>query len=160
MIILRAVDMASEEFIAVFIHELAHNVDYAYLPPSEEKTKSAFLDGQMPLYETDPSLDFYRISWFAHNFRKPEAATADFVSGYAMSDPFEDFAETYAYYVLHNEDFKILTQTSDALLAKYNFMKNQVFSGQEFESQNTNVALDQRPWDVTVLPYDLNEFMG
>lgn len=160
MIILRAVGMESEEFVSVLIHELAHNVDYAHLTHAQKNRKSPFKDGNFVLYETDPSLDFYRISWLKTDKMKSKATNMDFISGYAMSDPFEDFAETYAYYVLHNADFKAMIKTSEALEAKYNFMKNMVFEGQEFDTADGIVGLIQRPWDTTVLPYDLEAFMG
>jgi len=45
------------------------------------------------------------------------------VSAYARMNPWEDFAETYAYYALHP---RILEQT---LPEKYAFMRERVFSG-------------------------------
>lgn len=159
MIIIRAVDMTSEEFVAVLIHELGHNVDYGFLKPQEEVSKTSFADGDMPLYETDPSVDFYRLSWTSNTTKKEGITDADFVSGYAASDPFEDFSETYAYYILHNKEFQALTASSEVLLAKYNFMKDMVFKGQVFETGTTQTDLTTRPWDITVLPYDLSTFL-
>lgn len=159
LIIIRAVDMSAEEFVGVFVHELGHNVDYAYLVPSHEKQASPFTDAGTPLYESDPSLDFYRISWTSNQYSQEGAVAADFVSGYAMTDPFEDFAETYVYYVLHNREFKALTENSEALKAKYNFMKDRVFSGEVFETGDLNLHQTSQPWDITVLPYDLNQFL-
>lgn len=160
MIILRAVNMDAEEMIGVLIHEIGHNVDYAALAPVKEEKKSAFKDGDLTLYETDPSLDFYRVSWASTDTRKKTAINTDFVSGYAMTDPFEDFAETYAYYVLHNKDFKVLAATSDALHAKYEFMKYRVFNEVEFDTGDGLVKAENRPWDVTVLSYDINQFLN
>lgn len=160
LIILRAVDMGTEEMLAVLIHELGHNVDSGYLTPKEEKVKSAFEDWGVPLYETDSSLDFYSISWTSDEKRKQTAINTDFVSGYAMSDCFEDFAESYAYYVLHNKDFKRLAASSEALYAKYHFMKYEVFGGAEFDTADGIVKEKQRPWDVTVLHYDFSEFLS
>ncbi|MFH0837998.1 MAG: putative zinc-binding metallopeptidase [Patescibacteria group bacterium] len=160
MIILRGVNMSTEETIAVLVHELGHNVDYAYLAPSENISQSPFRDGNAPIYESDPSLDFYRISWEDVNNRKKTADNLDFVSGYAMSDPFEDFAETYAYYVLHNKDFKKLASSSDALYAKYRFMKYEVFDGTEFDTGDGDVEENARPWDVTVLSYEVSDFLS
>ena len=42
MIVLRAVNMSTEEMVGVLVHELGHNVDYAYLTPEKEVRKSAF----------------------------------------------------------------------------------------------------------------------
>lgn len=160
MVILRAVNMGTDEMLSVLVHELAHNVDFGYLEPTRNTRESSFKDGQLPLYESDPSLDFYRISWLKNDQRRKAANNMDFVSGYAMSDPFEDFAETYTYYVLHNKDFKALAASSDALLAKYRFMKYRVFGGNEFDTGDGEVRLFTRPWDVTILGYDLSYFMS
>jgi len=162
LIILRGVDMDKPEEAAVLIHEIGHNVDLGYLNGPDQSSASEFKDGRTLVYEGDPSLDFYRISWANEKARAKTAVNFDFVSGYAMTDPFEDFAETYAYYVLHNRDFQSKAQTSESLAKKYDYMKNEIFGGRVF---NTGVdedgqMLNQRNWDVTVLPYDLNSFLN
>jgi len=160
MIILRAVNMSTQELMGVLIHEMAHNVDYGFLDNSESRVASNFKDGSLTLYESDPSLDFYRISWRDNETRVKTAGNTDFVSGYAMSDPFEDFAETYAFYVLHNKDFKVLASSSDVLLQKYQFMKHQVFDGEEFDTGDGEIDTLKRPWDITVLSYDVFQFLS
>jgi len=160
LIILRGVGMGYEELIGVLVHETAHNVDYAYLSPKKEEKASNFKDGSYQLYITDPSIDFYRISWEDEFTLKNTANNLDFVSGYAMSDPFEDFAETYTYYVLHNADFKALASSSPKLYAKYRFMKYRVFKGEEFNTGDGIVNLNNRPWDTTILSYTLSDFLG
>ena len=162
LIIIRGVDMDKPEEAAVLIHEIGHNVDLGYLNSPDNSTPSEFKDGRSVVYQGDPSLDFYRISWANEKARSKTAVNFDFVSGYAMTDPFEDFAETYAYYVLHNQDFVSKAQTSEALAKKYDYMKNEVFNGRVFDTGVTEsgFALDQRPWDVTVLSYDLNGFLN
>ncbi|MBU0727950.1 hypothetical protein KKA95_04665 [Patescibacteria group bacterium] len=159
-IILRGVNMSVEEFISVLVHETGHNVDYAYLTESNKKQASEFKDGSATLYITDPSVDFFRISWEDESTFKKTANNLDFVSGYAMSDPFEDFAETYVYYVLHNKDFKALTASSPNLYAKYRFMKYRVFDGVEFDTGDGIVNEINRPWDITVLDYELTDFLS
>jgi len=161
MIILRAVNMDAEEFFGVMIHEIGHNVDLGALSETDKVAESEFKDGEKAIYESDPSLGFYRISWANDQTRKKEMSNLDFVSGYAMTDPFEDFAESYVYYVLHNKDFKSKTQTSEAILKKYQFMKNEVFNGVEFDTGDyLTDSLNDRPWDITVLPYNLGHFLG
>ena len=161
IIIIRAVDIDPTEFFAVMIHEIGHNVDLGYLGETSQKKTSGFIDGKKPVYETDPSLDFYRISWENDKTRKKTAGNQDFVSGYAMTDPFEDFAESYVYYILHNKDFKSKTQNSDNLLAKYEYMKNTVFDGEEFETgEYLTENLNRQPWDITVLSYSLSAFLA
>jgi hypothetical protein len=160
LIILRGVRMDEKEFIGVLVHETAHNVDYGFLVHKKEEKISNFKDGSYPLYITDLSVDFYRISWEDENTLKNTASNLDFVSGYAMSDPFEDFAETYTYYVLHNEDFKALVSSSPNLYAKYRFMKYRVFDGVEFNTGDGEVRIHNRPWDTTLLNYELEEFLA
>lgn len=157
LIILRAVNISREEFFAVLIHEIGHSVDLGVVRENHRDFISPFKDGNHQIYETDSSLEFYRISWENEHERKKTAVNADFVSGYAMSDPFEDFAETYAYYLLHNQTFKSKAQTSEALLEKYYYMKNRVFDGKEFSTgELIKESLNNRPWDITKLPYSVN----
>jgi len=160
LIILRGIGMDTQEFIGVLVHETGHNVDYGYLTHKKTETESGFMDGSYPVYITDPSVDFYRISWDDETTLKKTANNLDFVSGYPMTDPFEDFAETYTYYVLHNEDFKALTASSPKLYAKYRFMKYRVFDGTEFNTGDGEVRQNNRPWDITLLGYDLEEFLS
>lgn len=161
IIILRAVDINPSEFIAVLVHEIGHTVDLGYLIESDTAVKSEFSDNGKPVYANDLSLNFYRISWDNEKSIKKDAGNLDFVSGYALTDPFEDFAETYVYYVLHNKDFKSKTETNEKLSQKYDFMKNTVFNGKEFNTggdlpNNTNT----RPWDITLMSYDLQGFLN
>ncbi|MFH0879394.1 MAG: hypothetical protein V2A34_06745, partial [Lentisphaerota bacterium] len=161
MVILRA-NLPQNEITAVLIHEIGHNVDLGLLEaPTQNGVASTFHDGDIPVLEGDSSLAFYRINWDSNSALKRTASNLDFVSGYAMSDPFEDFAETYVFYVLHNADFRALTAGSDALAKKYAFMRDAVFSGKEFATGNANAIqnLNRRSWDVTVLPYDLEQFL-
>ena len=161
IIILRGINMGNEERDSVLIHEIGHIVDLGYMTEKNQDNASEFSDGKNPVYESDLSLEFYRLSWENEKIRKKTVGNTDFVSGYAMSDPFEDFAESYAYYVLHNKDFKAKTQTSDILLKKYEFLKNKVFKGIEFATGIYKPEdLNRRPWDVTVLNYDLNSFLN
>ena len=160
LVILRGIGMDDKEFISVLVHETGHNVDYGYLTHENTEERSAFRDGGHSIYITDPSVDFYQISWEDEKTLKKTANNLDFVSGYAMTDPFEDFAETYTYYVLHNEDFKTLTASSPKLYAKYQFMKERVFNDAEFNTGDSQVIMYNRPWDTTVLSYDLEEFLS
>lgn len=161
IIILRGVNMDAGEMAAVLVHEIGHNVDLGYLTEKDQAEASGFSDGKSLVYEGDPSLQFYRLSWENEKTRKKTATNFDFVSGYAMSDPFEDFAESYVYYVLHNADFKAKTQTSDVMLAKYRFMKDVVFKGREYATGIFKVEdLNRRPWDITVLSYNLASFLN
>jgi hypothetical protein len=160
LIILRSVGMGANELIGVLVHEIGHNVDYGYLTDKNTDKRSGFMDGNSPVYITDPSVDFYRICWDNESKLKKTANNFDFVSGYAMADPFEDFAETYTYYVLHGNDFRALTSANPNIYAKYRFMKYRVFNGVEFDTDDGRVKPDNRPWDTTLLSYDLDKFLA
>jgi len=161
LIILRGINMGNQELSSVLIHEIGHSVDLGVLSEEDQSKASEFKDGKSQVYEGDLSLEFYRLCWGNEMTRKKTVGNFDFVSGYAMSDPFEDFAETYVYYVLHNQDFKSKTQTSDILFQKYEFMKNKIFNGKEFATGEYKPEdLNRRPWDVTVLSYDLDTFLN
>jgi hypothetical protein len=151
IIILRAVNMDKQEFAGVLIHEIGHTADLGALQSTTQKEISTFKDGTNPVYADDPSVQFYQITWNSEAEMKRGMTNMDFVSGYAMTDPFEDFAESYVYYVLHNKDFLALGATNESLMQKYLFMKDVVFSGEVFETGDDQVAANRRPWDITIL---------
>ena len=68
------------EILSVFIHELGHYFDIVYL-----EKKVLF----------DVSDMFYQLSWIDINIMKAGLNTKDFVSGYAMTNKYEDFAESF-----------------------------------------------------------------
>ena len=48
---------------------------------------------------------FSSISWQASDLKKTNAKLEDFVSGYALTNDYEDFAESLTMFVLFNEEF-------------------------------------------------------
>lgn len=140
-----------EEFTAVLIHELGHIIDLGGLRGTPQSGRSEFQDGAIPIFEDDPSLDFYRISWQSSFEKKDAARLADFVSGYAEHDVFEDFSETLLFYRLHGTTFRALAVQNPILQQKYDFFKNSVFAGEEFDGGTENVQDWEQPWDVTKL---------
>lgn len=146
---------SSQELIAVFIHEMGHITDLGSLK-GKNGYKTAFYDGKTPILNDDLSLIFYKISWKNSSTQKKSAKNSDFVSGYAQSDVFEDFAETYLFYKLHGDKFRGILNKSTALKKKYEFMKKHVFNGQEFQSlkySNINFPY-QNIFDATLLNFD------
>jgi len=126
-IILRCQDVTDEELVSVLVHELGHIADTGVLTGNAESEKSEFMDGENHVYENDPSLPFYRISFQNEANLKSSSTPDDFVSGYAMTDPYEDFAETYNYYILHGDHFRDMISKNSKLKAKYIFMRDRVF---------------------------------
>ncbi len=119
----------------VLVHELGHMVDIYFLTSS----------GLSP----DPSKSFYTISWSEPSVIKANMSSTAFVSGYAATNQYEDFAESFAMYVFHNSAFKARASKQPYLQKKYDFLHEKVF-GEYF--QNTAYEVSPVPakiWDVT-----------
>jgi hypothetical protein len=158
-IILRCQNVTDEELVSVLVHEMGHITDTGVLVGSDSSVASSYMDGSNIVKSDDPSVEFYNISFTNESTKKQDAADWDFVSGYAMTDPFEDFAESYNYYILHGTEFRKLAKYNDSLRQKYDFLKNMVFKGHEFENGSDGKAdIFTRKYDVTVLPYDMEKF--
>jgi hypothetical protein len=158
-VILRCQNVADEELVGVLVHEMGHIMDTGVMKGSYFAGKSEFMDGENPVYRNDKSLGFYRLSFEDENTLRPGIDKYSFVSGYAGSDPWEDFAESFAYYVLHGDEFRKLAENNEILQKKYDYLKNTVFNGKEYYNgyeEKANALV--RYYDVTVLPYDINKF--
>jgi len=142
-----------DEFRALLIHECGHVTDIGGLRGTPESGLSGFFDGNTPIYQNDASVAFYHISWIRGGVYQPNSKDSDFVSGYSESDPFEDFAETYAFYALHKEEFKKLTISNRVLNAKYNFMERYIFTNTPSIASGTFTRDSRIPWDITKLPF-------
>jgi hypothetical protein len=120
------------------------------------------MDGKNPVYNDDLSLDFYRISFLNEKELRSESNDLDFVSGYALSDPFEDFAESYTFYILHGNEFRQLAAENYKLALKYRFLKEKVFNGKEYDKDDNSLIafFNQRNYDTTVLDFDLKKFLA
>jgi hypothetical protein len=77
----------------------------------------------------------------------------DFVSGYGMTNPFEDFAECHNMYQYHRDVFAYLASTSAILQRKYDYF-NDLYQA-KYLSANFNptdltaLDVDVRVWDTT-----------
>lgn len=137
------------EFRALFIHETGHNWDLGCLTGTEESGRSAFYDGTEPIYNDDPSVDFYKISWLSSEQKRTDARAEDFISGYGSTNVFEDFAETFAYFVLHNDEFKRLAIDNESLAKKYLWFRDIVFEGKIPQVATGHTPYKENLWDVT-----------
>jgi len=145
-LILSSKIVSESESIKVFVHELGHIIDIYYLPQHE--------DG------SDISDDFYTISWQDYNVKKQEAKLSNFVSGYALSNKYEDFAESFTFYVFHNDEFIRRAKNDSVLAKKYRFFQENIFEGTEFLS--TNFATDKIKsynWDATRIPVNVKKYL-
>ncbi len=141
------------EFVALLVHECGHVVDLGGVTGIGGVEQSTFFDGVLPMYTDDPSVAFYSISWLNATTKKKGMRSVDFVSGYASTDPFEDFAETFAFYALQNKEFARLAKSNPVLRSKYVFMRDVIFNDISPLSLGSFVRGKKVPWDVTKLPY-------
>jgi hypothetical protein len=135
------------EFIAVSIHELSHFFDLYY-----------FVFGK-----DDKSKIFYEISWEDTKIIKLLQKQTDFVSGYSMTNKYEDFAETMTYFILHNNDFKQKAQKSKILQQKYDFFEKYLFKNNyviESDYRLNNHKMKDYYRDITKIEYDFDKFLN
>lgn len=159
-IILRCSSITDKELVSVMVHEMGHIVDTGLKTGTSKSGKSEFMDGNLPVYKNDISLRFYRISWKNDITLKDNVQNTDFVTGYAKSDPFEDFAETYNFYLLHGAQFREMAKTNNNLNRKYLYMKYFIFAGKEYDNDPYNkVNRYDRTYDATLLSYDTAKFL-
>jgi hypothetical protein len=137
--------MSDSEFLSVLLHEFGHYYDIYSLPGTSFG---------------DRSNDFYDISWKSTTIMKSESDSSDFVSGYSMTNQYEDFAETYIYYILHNEDFIYRSLDNPILTKKYNYIREFIFPKNQFlqEDFSTEIVKDYY-WDITKLEVDVKKFL-
>jgi len=139
-------NMKENEFEAVSIHEFAHYIDLYYLE------KKVF---------TDLSDYFYNISWASTKVLKAWQIQENFVSWYAMTNKYEDFAESFTYYVLHNEDFLRKTEKSEVLKSKYDFFTKYVFRNDFLKKTNfwSKEKIKNYYRDITKIDFSLENFL-
>ncbi|MDD3897189.1 MAG: hypothetical protein PHU04_05150 [Candidatus Peribacteraceae bacterium] len=145
------------EFRALLIHELGHVFDLsdatACLGGTSASGKSRFRDGNDLMFNDDPSVDFYSISWANEKTKRADARAEDFVTGYAATDTFEDLAESFAYFALQNGTFRERAKSNTALAEKYQWLSAQ-FPGIERNAVGQSQWNGTVPWDATKLAYD------
>ncbi|MDF2379438.1 MAG: hypothetical protein P1V18_04425 [Candidatus Gracilibacteria bacterium] len=139
------------DFFRVLVHEFGHIWDLHR--EVSVGPKSQFFDGSYRLLEEDPSVEFYKYSWES-NFEHVDDRNA-FASGYGLSDPFEDFAEIFALYVLQGRTFEQWQREHPVLADKYRFMK-EVYANKVFPSSGN---YSTRPYDVTMMSVDYEELL-
>lgn len=144
LILSTAIPNDSEQ-LKVFVHELGHIIDIFYLK------KGLF---------SDPSDTFYTISWESFNTKKKGQKITNFVSGYALSNKYEDFAESFAFYVFHNEDFALRAKKDPILQRKYNFFGSYIFEKDSFIGTSFGIdVLKSYNWDTTKIRIDTKKYL-
>jgi hypothetical protein len=123
------------EMAKVLVHELGHMVDIYLLHST--------------LTKADPSKTFYTISWTEPTVLRPGMTSTSFVSGYALTNQYEDFAETFTMYVFHNTTLADRAQKSPALQQKYDFLRDVVFGDYFIGTNYEQNPIPSSLWDVT-----------
>ncbi|MDD5770065.1 MAG: putative zinc-binding metallopeptidase [Candidatus Gracilibacteria bacterium] len=146
IIIYDVVNLSMQEMLGVFIHELGHYFDIEYLK------KQVFFD---------VSDKFYYISWNDLKTLKPGSEKDDFVSGYAMTNKYEDFAESFTYYILSNEDFRTKSENNNKIKEKYNFFSKYIFKNDDFLNTNfkEGKSLSDYSRDTTKINFGVKNFL-
>jgi hypothetical protein len=143
------IDAPDAEFQSLIKHECGHVTDLGGLRGTVASGQSNFFDGNTPIFNDDPSVAFYEISWINPTTMKSGMDERHFVSGYAMTNPFEDFGETYAFFAMQQEEFARLAQANPVLQAKYEFMERVVFRDTPSFTTGFYVRGNKIDWDVT-----------
>lgn len=156
---LKCNDLSSSELTSVFVHEMGHVVDTGLHEGHSSAGVSAFKDFKVSVFKDDPSVAFYSISWKDTSTKWKDSSSLDFVSGYAKTDPFEDFSESYNFYMLHGAQFKYAAKFNRRLAQKYAYLRDSIFGGVEFQNNTTKLDPKKRSYDTTLLPFSLERFL-
>lgn len=130
------------EMAKVLVHELGHMVDIYVL---RQRSLSA-----------DPSKIFYAFSWSEPTVIKTGISTTSFVSGYAATNQYEDFAESFAFYVFHNRAFQERASKNTILQKKYDFLHTYVFGDAFQDTAYEKDVIPSKLWDVTKIVIKTN----
>ena len=140
------IDMWITECSSVWIHEFGHFIDLYFFKKEVFKDTSDY---------------FYNISWDKVKVIKAWQVINDFVSGYAMTNKYEDFAESFVYFILHNADFLEKSKQSMVLKAKYDFFSKHLFIDKEFVWTDFSVDNKIQSYyrDITKIDFSLENFL-
>ena len=155
---LKCNDLSSMELASVFVHEMGHIVDTGLMEGHSSAGVSSYKDFRLAIFRDDPSIGFYSISWKNSATTWRDTSAMDFVTGYASSDPFEDFAETYNFFLLHGSQFRYAAQFNTRLARKYTYMRDHIFDGHTYVNNDMKLDATKRAYDATVLPFSLANF--
>lgn len=156
---LKCNDLSREELTSVFIHEMGHVVDTGLLEGHSSAGVSGYREHHLDVFKDDLSVEFYSISWKDSSTKHKDSRSLDFVTGYALSDPFEDFAESYNFYLLHGAQFKYAARFNTRLAKKYAYLRDKIFHGKEFRNNNIKLHPKKRAYDSTLLKFSLDNFV-
>lgn len=144
-----------EEFAGLITHECGHVIS-GNLLGNPVTGASTFKDGGDIFAKDSPAAAFFAISWTTEKTAKKTNRKEDFVTGYASSDAFEDFAETFATYVLQRPSMEERALTNTAIAAKLEWMKTNLPLPEKLLGTPLYKWDKKVPWDATRLAYIWN----
>ena len=143
------------EFVGLLLHEgLGHFRDITCLTGTSRSGASAFKDGGELIWNDDPSVSFYTISWENERTRKNDAQRDDFVTGYAYeADNFEDLAESVTYYMTQERAFRKRAGENPILARKIAWLETHM-PKTIITAETSNDSWDGKiAWDATKLSF-------
>lgn len=143
------------EFVGLMVHECGH-VIHGNLLGNIASGASGFKDGNDVFAKDSPAASFFAISWSTQNVMKAGIKKADFVSGYAETDCFEDFAETFTAYVLERPWMETRAKSDPVIAAKLQWMQTYLPLPRTLLGTGTEQWKNVVPWDATKLAYVWN----
>ena len=141
------------EMIGVITHECGHIISLNALRGKKADGASAFPDGNVPTYN-GPAAAFYALSWENSTTMRSGARDADFASGYAKENPFEDIAETITYFILQENSFRMRAAENAVLREKLTWVETYI-ADSGFTPAVSSTWDGKIPWDTTKLVHEL-----
>lgn len=131
-------------YIAFQSHEYGHGIG---VNPTRATDPYDFLFGQISFNVPGDS-----------TMIRPSNANNEFMSLYAQTNYHEDFAESFAAYILMGNIFRERAKADMYLQQKYQFLKNTIFQGTEYDTGAVN-SLNKWNTTNTTLPYNFQLFL-
>lgn len=150
-------DSLKDDFnLSIFVlHEYAHYIDSKLYSKEKEETSKGIIntEGFTEIsYDTSVNCN-PNSSWRFFRIKNPSNNRNEFITDYAQGwtantgdenckSSVEDFAESFAMYIVQGNTFRKLAETKPVIAQKYNWLKNNVFSGKEYFTGNANNILE------------------
>lgn len=139
------------EFKEILVHEFAHIIDLGILTGTSFVLSSFTEFGERRFAIDDPSLEFYHLCWDNETIRKSDCWPLSFVGWYAMTNAFEDWAETVNMYVHHNSYMQAMSSIDPILAQKVLIIARILWWQHRSEHPITNWSANERRRDSTQL---------
>ena len=107
------------------LHELGHIVDYHGIQGGYDDKQHIFdhvLEDRISIFNVTQKYQ-----------PNTGALSAGYISGYSTKSDLENFAENFAHYIVYPNEFREKIQTDTLLAEKYEFMRDKIFSGLEYQ---------------------------